>query len=205
VTKTAYRSNCFKQTIKAGEVGSIDTWGEQSISDAEDNLGIINAISEHFAAKLPISISAQNSADSTLRKPVPARPRPRALETLRRGPDEAGLDGIGLRRVIRIIALGRGSRPSNVLRRLPETPTMRSRPSPTGEGHFEQHPGVIETLCVREAVKADWHHACNYRGAVPWGGTACMPLLRNDGATNSCGCNAHLPLRERDASAATNR
>eukprot|EP01006_Ploeotia_vitrea_P045095 TRINITY_DN66904_c0_g1_i1.p1 TRINITY_DN66904_c0_g1~~TRINITY_DN66904_c0_g1_i1.p1 ORF type:complete len:452 (-),score=48.92 TRINITY_DN66904_c0_g1_i1:233-1588(-) len=59
----------FKQKIKAGEVGSSTMPHKVNPIDyenAEGNLGIANALLEHFAAKLPISRMQRDLTDSTV-------------------------------------------------------------------------------------------------------------------------------------------
>lgn len=59
----------FKQRIKAGEVGSSAMPHKVNPIDfenAEGNLGIANALLEHFAAKLPISRLQRDLTDSTV-------------------------------------------------------------------------------------------------------------------------------------------
>ena len=61
--------NYFKQKIKAGEVGSSAMPHKVNPIDfenAEGNLGIANALFEHFAAKLPISRLQRDLTDSTV-------------------------------------------------------------------------------------------------------------------------------------------
>jgi len=59
----------FKQTLKAGEVGSSAMPHKVNPIDfenAEGNLGLANALLEHFAAKLPISRLQRDLTDSTV-------------------------------------------------------------------------------------------------------------------------------------------
>jgi adenylosuccinate lyase len=61
--------NYFKQKIKAGEIGSSAMPHKVNPIDfenAEGNLGIANALFEHFAAKLPISRLQRDLSDSTV-------------------------------------------------------------------------------------------------------------------------------------------
>lgn len=61
--------NYFKQKIKAGEVGSSAMPHKVNPIDfenAEGNLGIANALFEHFAAKLPVSRLQRDLTDSTV-------------------------------------------------------------------------------------------------------------------------------------------
>jgi adenylosuccinate lyase len=59
----------FKQTIKAGEIGSSAMPHKVNPIDfenAEGNLGIANAVLEHLAAKLPVSRLQRDLTDSTV-------------------------------------------------------------------------------------------------------------------------------------------
>jgi adenylosuccinate lyase len=61
--------NYFKQKIKAGEIGSSAMPHKVNPIDfenAEGNLGIANALFEHFSAKLPISRLQRDLTDSTV-------------------------------------------------------------------------------------------------------------------------------------------
>ncbi len=61
--------NYFKQKIKAGEIGSSAMPHKVNPIDfenAEGNLGMANALFEHFAAKLPISRLQRDLTDSTV-------------------------------------------------------------------------------------------------------------------------------------------
>ena len=61
--------NYFKQKIKEGEVGSSAMPHKVNPIDfenSEGNLGIANALFEHFAAKLPISRLQRDLTDSTV-------------------------------------------------------------------------------------------------------------------------------------------
>jgi adenylosuccinate lyase len=65
--------NYFKQTIKAGEVGSSAMPHKVNPIDfenAEGNLGLANAIFEHLSAKLPISRLQRDLTDSTVLRNV---------------------------------------------------------------------------------------------------------------------------------------
>jgi adenylosuccinate lyase len=59
----------FKQKLKEGEVGSSAMPHKVNPIDfenAEGNLGVANALFEHFAAKLPISRLQRDLTDSTV-------------------------------------------------------------------------------------------------------------------------------------------
>ncbi|WP_229376448.1 adenylosuccinate lyase [Fibrella aquatilis] len=66
---TYVSTNYFKQKIKAGEVGSSAMPHKVNPIDfenSEGNLGIANALFEHFSAKLPISRLQRDLTDSTV-------------------------------------------------------------------------------------------------------------------------------------------
>jgi adenylosuccinate lyase len=65
--------NYFKQKIKEGEIGSSAMPHKVNPIDfenSEGNLGIANALFEHFAAKLPISRLQRDLTDSTVLRNV---------------------------------------------------------------------------------------------------------------------------------------
>jgi adenylosuccinate lyase len=87
----------FKQTIKAGEVGSSAMPHKVNPIDfenAEGNLGVANAVLEHFAAKLPISRLQRDLTDSTVLRNlgVPLGHILIALGALQRGLGKLALD-----------------------------------------------------------------------------------------------------------------
>lgn len=80
----------FKQATKAGEIGSSAMPHKVNPIDfenAEGNLGIANALYEHFAAKLPISRLQRDLTDSTVLRNigVPLAHSTIALKSLERG------------------------------------------------------------------------------------------------------------------------
>ncbi|MEO6831559.1 MAG: adenylosuccinate lyase [Chitinophagaceae bacterium] len=80
----------FKQSTKAGEIGSSAMPHKVNPIDfenAEGNLGIANALYEHFAAKLPISRLQRDLTDSTVLRNigVPLSHSIIALKSLERG------------------------------------------------------------------------------------------------------------------------
>ena len=82
--------NYFKQKIKAGEVGSSAMPHKVNPIDfenAEGNLGIANALFEHFSAKLPISRLQRDLTDSTVLRNtgVPLAHSWLALKSLEKG------------------------------------------------------------------------------------------------------------------------
>jgi adenylosuccinate lyase len=93
----------FRQTIKAGEVGSSAMPHKVNPIDfenAEGNLGLANAVLEHLAAKLPISRLQRDLTDSTVLRNlgVPLGHTLIALTALQRGLDKLALDEEVLRR-----------------------------------------------------------------------------------------------------------
>jgi adenylosuccinate lyase len=80
----------FKQKIKAGEVGSSAMPHKVNPIDfenAEGNLGVANAVFEHFSAKLPISRMQRDLTDSTVLRNigVPLGHTVIALKSLQKG------------------------------------------------------------------------------------------------------------------------
>ena len=93
----------FRQTIKAGEVGSSAMPHKVNPIDfenAEGNLGVANALLEHFAAKLPISRLQRDLTDSTVLRNlgVPLGHILVALGALQRGLGKLALDESALHR-----------------------------------------------------------------------------------------------------------
>ncbi len=82
--------NYFKQTIKAGEIGSSAMPHKVNPIDfenAEGNLGLANALFEHLSAKLPVSRLQRDLTDSTVMRNigVPMAHSYLALHSLKRG------------------------------------------------------------------------------------------------------------------------
>ncbi|GAB3238763.1 adenylosuccinate lyase [Hymenobacter seoulensis] len=93
----------FRQTIKAGEVGSSAMPHKVNPIDfenAEGNLGLANAVLEHLSAKLPISRLQRDLTDSTVLRNlgVPLSHTLIALTALQRGLDKLALDEAALHR-----------------------------------------------------------------------------------------------------------
>ena len=93
----------FRQTIKPGEVGSSAMPHKVNPIDfenAEGNLGVANALLEHFAAKLPISRLQRDLTDSTVLRNlgVPLGHILIALGALQRGLNKLALDETALYR-----------------------------------------------------------------------------------------------------------
>ena len=82
--------NYFKQTIKAGEIGSSAMPHKVNPIDfenAEGNLGLANALFEHLSAKLPVSRLQRDLTDSTVLRNigVPMAQTYIAMHSLERG------------------------------------------------------------------------------------------------------------------------
>lgn len=87
----------FKQKIKAGEIGSSAMPHKVNPIDfenAEGNLGVANALFEHFASKLPISRLQRDLTDSTVLRNigVPFSHTVIALKSLQKGLDKLELN-----------------------------------------------------------------------------------------------------------------
>jgi len=153
----------FRQTIKAGEVGSSAMPHKVNPIDfenAEGNLGLANAVLEHLAAKLPISRLQRDLTDSTVLRNlgVPLGHTLIALTALQRGLDKLALDEEALRRDLEanwpvvaeaiqtILRRENYPDPYNALKALTRT-----------HGPITEHTirEFIDTLDVREDVKAE--------------------------------------------------
>ncbi len=87
----------FKQKIKAGEIGSSAMPHKVNPIDfenAEGNLGVANALFEHFSAKLPISRLQRDLTDSTVLRNlgIPVAHTVIALKSLLKGLDKLELN-----------------------------------------------------------------------------------------------------------------
>ena len=153
----------FRQTVKAGEVGSSAMPHKVNPIDfenAEGNLGVANAILEHLAAKLPISRLQRDLTDSTVLRNlgVPLGHTLIALTSLQRGLNKLALDEATLRRDLEanwpvvaeaiqtILRRENYPDPYNALKALTRTGTSISA---------ETIQEFVETLEVSEAVKAE--------------------------------------------------
>ena len=153
----------FKQTIKAGEVGSSAMPHKVNPIDfenAEGNLGMANALLEHFAAKLPISRLQRDLTDSTVLRNlgVPLGHILIALGALQRGLGKLALDESALKRDLEanwaVVAEGI----QTILRReaYPDPYNALKALTRTGEAISAASIGVfIEGLDVSESVKAE--------------------------------------------------
>ena len=153
----------FRQTIKAGEVGSSAMPHKVNPIDfenAEGNLGLANALLEHFAAKLPISRLQRDLTDSTVLRNlgVPLGHVLIALNSLLRGLGKLALDEAALARDLdanwAVVAEGI----QTILRRenYPDPYTALKQLTRTGEAisaatiaHF------VNDLTVSDAVRAE--------------------------------------------------
>jgi adenylosuccinate lyase len=93
----------FKQRIKEGEVGSSAMPHKVNPIDfenAEGNIGIANALFEHFSAKLPVSRLQRDLSDSTVLRNigVPIAHTMIALSSLRKGFAKLELNQAALQR-----------------------------------------------------------------------------------------------------------
>ena len=153
----------FKQTIKAGEVGSSAMPHKVNPIDfenAEGNFGMANALLEHFAAKLPISRLQRDLTDSTVLRNlgVPLGHILIALGALQRGLGKLALDETALHRDLEanwaVVAEGI----QTILRReaYPDPYNALKALTRTGEAISEASIGTfINSLDVNEDVKAE--------------------------------------------------
>ena len=161
----------FKQTIKPGEVGSSAMPHKVNPIDfenAEGNLGVANALLEHFAAKLPISRLQRDLTDSTVLRNlgVPLGHILIALGALQRGLGKLALDEAALRRDLdanwAVVAEGL----QTILRReaYPDPYNALKALTRTGEAiSAASIAAFIDGLAVSEAVRTE------LRGITPWG------------------------------------
>ena len=165
----------FKQTIKAGEVGSSAMPHKVNPIDfenAEGNLGVANALLEHFAAKLPISRLQRDLTDSTVLRNlgVPLGHILIALGALQRGLGKLALDETALHRDLEanwaVVAEGI----QTILRReaYPDPYNALKALTRTGEAISAGSIGeFIDELNVSETVRAELRRITptNYVGA----------------------------------------
>ncbi|WP_426060278.1 adenylosuccinate lyase [Hymenobacter sp. B1770] len=153
----------FKQTIKAGEVGSSAMPHKVNPIDfenAEGNLGVANALLEHFAAKLPISRLQRDLTDSTVLRNlgVPLGHILISLGALQRGLGKLALDESALQRdlVANWAVVAEGIQ--TILRReaYPDPYNALKALTRTGEAiSADSIRSFINTLDVAEAVKSE--------------------------------------------------
>ncbi|MCB2377571.1 adenylosuccinate lyase [Hymenobacter sp. BT635] len=153
----------FRQTIKAGEVGSSAMPHKVNPIDfenAEGNLGVANAVLEHLAAKLPISRLQRDLTDSTVLRNlgVPLGHILIALNSLQRGLDKLALDEAALHRDLEANWAVVAEALQTVLRReaYPDPYNALKALTRTGEAISEASiQSFIDTLEVSEDVKAE--------------------------------------------------
>ncbi|PJJ61288.1 adenylosuccinate lyase [Hymenobacter chitinivorans] len=153
----------FKQTIKAGEVGSSAMPHKVNPIDfenAEGNLGVANAVLEHLAAKLPISRLQRDLTDSTVLRNlgVPLGHILIALTSLQRGLDKLALDEQALHRDLEANWAVVAEAIQTVLRRenYPDPYNALKALTRTGEAISQSSiQEFIETLTVAESVKQE--------------------------------------------------
>ncbi|RYU78490.1 adenylosuccinate lyase [Hymenobacter persicinus] len=153
----------FRQTIKAGEVGSSAMPHKVNPIDfenAEGNLGVANALLEHLAAKLPISRLQRDLTDSTVLRNlgVPLGHTLIALTALQRGLDKLALDEAALHRDLEANWAVVAEAIQTILRReaYPDPYNALKALTRTGEAISQASLGTfIDTLDVREAVKQE--------------------------------------------------
>ena len=165
----------FRQTIKPGEVGSSAMPHKVNPIDfenAEGNLGVANALLEHFAAKLPISRLQRDLTDSTVLRNlgVPLGHILIALGALQRGLNKLALDETALYRDLEanwaVVAEGI----QTILRReaYPDPYNALKALTRTGEAiSAASIAAFIDGLNVSESVRAELRRITptNYVGA----------------------------------------
>jgi adenylosuccinate lyase len=164
----------FKQTLKAGEVGSSAMPHKVNPIDfenAEGNLGVANALLEHFAAKLPISRLQRDLTDSTVLRNlgVPLGHILIALNALGRGLGKLALDESALQRDLDANWAVLAEAIQTILRRenYPDPYNALKQLTRTGEAiSAATIAEFVEGLEVPESVKAELRHLtpANYVG-----------------------------------------
>jgi adenylosuccinate lyase len=164
----------FKQTLKAGEVGSSAMPHKVNPIDfenAEGNLGVANALLEHFAAKLPISRLQRDLTDSTVLRNlgVPLGHILIALNALGRGLGKLALDESALQRDLDANWAVLAEAIQTILRRenYPDPYNALKQLTRTGEAiSAATIAEFVEGLDVPESVKAELRHLtpANYVG-----------------------------------------
>ncbi len=153
----------FKQTLKAGEVGSSAMPHKVNPIDfenAEGNLGVANALLEHFAAKLPISRLQRDLTDSTVLRNlgVPLGHILIALGAIARGLGKLALDESALARDLDANWAVLAEPIQTILRRenYPDPYNALRQLTRTGEAiSAATIAGFVEELDVPESVKAE--------------------------------------------------
>ncbi|RZL12195.1 MAG: adenylosuccinate lyase, partial [Hymenobacter sp.] len=156
----------FKQTLKAGEVGSSAMPHKVNPIDfenAEGNLGVANALLEHFAAKLPISRLQRDLTDSTVLRNlgVPLGHILIALGAIGRGLGKLALDESALQRDLDANWAVLAEAIQTILRRenYPDPYNALKQLTRTGEAiSAATIAEFVEGLAVPESVKAELRH-----------------------------------------------
>ena len=153
----------FKQTLKAGEVGSSAMPHKVNPIDfenAEGNLGVANALLEHFAAKLPISRLQRDLTDSTVLRNlgVPLGHLLIALGAIGRGLGKLALDESALQRDLEANWAVLAEPIQTILRRenYPDPYNALKQLTRTGAAISQATiAAFVEELAVPETVKAE--------------------------------------------------
>ena len=153
----------FRQTLKAGEVGSSAMPHKVNPIDfenAEGNLGLANALLEHLAAKLPISRLQRDLTDSTVLRNlgVPLGHTLIALGSLGRGLGKLALDETALARDLDANWAVLAEAIQTILRReaYPDPYTALKQLTRTGAAVSQATiAAFVEGLAVGEPVKAE--------------------------------------------------
>ena len=153
----------FKQTLKAGEVGSSAMPHKVNPIDfenAEGNLGVANALLEHFAAKLPISRLQRDLTDSTVLRNlgVPLGHILVALGAIGRGLGKLALDESALQRDLDANWAVLAEAIQTILRRenYPDPYNALKQLTRTGEAvSAATIAAFVEELAVPESVRAE--------------------------------------------------
>jgi adenylosuccinate lyase len=166
--------NYFKQKIKAGEIGSSAMPHKVNPIDfenAEGNLGIANAVFEHFAAKLPISRLQRDLTDSTVLRNlgVPVAHALIAFQSLLKGLNKLELNQAAIEADLADNWAVVAEAIQTILRRegYPKPYEALKELTRTNEAITEQTiKRFIETLNVSTAIKAELHGISpfNYTG-----------------------------------------
>ncbi len=153
----------FKQKIKAGEIGSSAMPHKVNPIDfenAEGNLGIANALLEHFAAKLPISRLQRDLTDSTVLRNVgvPIGHSLIALKSLEKGISKLQLNKAAIDRDLENNWAVVAEAIQTVLRREAYPKPYEALKDLTRKNEKITESSIkefIETLNVSEAIKAE--------------------------------------------------
>ena len=153
----------FRQTLRAGEVGSSAMPHKVNPIDfenAEGNLGLANALLEHFAAKLPISRLQRDLTDSTVLRNlgVPLGHGLIALNSILKGLGKLALDETALARDLDANWAVLAEAIQTILRRENYPDPYRALKDLTRTGEAVSAATIaafVESLAVPEPVKAE--------------------------------------------------